>query len=431
MRQIKGILFANNCQSSSHSMFNIFFQSLEAVRTNLVRAGVTMFIIALGITSLVGVLTSIDGVKYWLSNSFSSLGTNTFRILNSASGARRGGAGSQKVKAPPITFDQALNFKEKYGDKAIVSITGSGNFAGVVKHGNQKTNPNIQIIGTDENYLKVFRYDIDEGRNFSDDELLGGAKVVVIGYEIKKTLFPYGSPIGEKINVDNHIYKVIGVLAEIGTSGSMGGDKIVLIPLETVRADFPSQGSTGRSFSINIFTNRPEVMDYLMEEAKGIFRLIRKLSLGENDNFEIARSDSFVTELMDNLRLLTVSATLIAIITLFGASIALLNVMLVSVTDRTKEIGIRKALGATRQNILFQFLWEAIIICQIGGIIGILLGMGAGNVVSTVLMKSAFIIPWAWIGLGLLLCFIVGIISGIYPAWKAASVDPIDSLRYE
>lgn len=412
-------------------MFNIFFQSLEAVRTNLVRAGVTMFIIALGITSLVGVLTSIDGVKYWLSNSFSSLGTNTFRVLNNASGARRGGAGSQGIKSPPITFEEAMNFKEKFGDKAIVSLTGSGNFAGTVKHGSQKTNPNIQIIGTDENYLKVFRYDIDEGRNFSEDELVGGAKVIVIGSEIKKTLFPYGSPIGEKINVDNHIYKVIGVLSEIGTSGSMGGDKIVLIPLETVRADFPSKGITGRSFSINVFVSRPEIMDYLMEEAKGIFRPIRKLSLEQNDNFEIARSDSFVTELMDNLRLLTVSATLIAIITLFGASIALLNVMLVSVTDRTKEIGIRKALGATRQNIMFQFLWEAILICQIGGIIGILLGMGAGNVVSTVLMKSAFIIPWAWIGLGLLLCFIVGIISGIYPAWKAASVDPIDSLRYE
>ncbi len=406
---------------------NIILQAFEAVRTNLLRTSVTMFIIALGITSLVGVLTSIDGVKYWMANSFSSLGTNTFRILDYSSGVRMGGGGRKKPY-PNITYSESNQFQEKFTDRAVVCLTGTGNFAAVVKNEIAATNPNIQIIGTDRNYLKVYKYTLKEGRNFSEEELLSGDKVIIIGNDIKNKLFPNGSPVGARINADNHIYKIIGVLAEMGTSGSAGGDKICLIPIETMRGDFPSDD---RSFSLSVYVENPITMPFLMEEAKGIFRLIRKLNPGDPENFEVVKSDQFVEELMSNLKILTLSATLIAIITLFGASIALLNVMLVSVTDRTKEIGIRKALGATQFNILLQFLTEAVLICQIGGVIGIFLGIAAGNIVSTLIMKSIFVIPWNWMVLGLFLCFIVGIVSGIYPAWKAARVDPIESLRHE
>lgn len=409
-------------------MLNVFLQAVEAVRTNLLRASVTMFIIALGITSLVGVLTSIDGVKYAMASSFSSLGSNTFRIVNSGSGMRMGGPRPAKKKQPVIEFLEAMAFRKQFENKAIVCITGAGNFGATLKYDKQKTNPNVQCMGTDANYVKVYRYTITEGRNFTDDDAFTGDKVIILGSDVRKNLFPFGKAVGEKVNMDNHIYKVIGVMGEVGTSGSMGGDKIVLLPLQTLRSDFPS---TSRSFSINVFANDPMQLKLLMEEAKGTFRLIRRLLPGDPENFEVVKSDQFVEELMKNLAVLTLSATLIALITLFGASIALLNVMLVSVTDRTKEIGIRKALGATKSDILTQFLLEAILICQIGGLVGIFLGMGAGNIVSTVLMKSQFVIPWNWIGLGIVLCFIVGVVSGIYPAWKAARVDPIESLRHE
>ncbi|MFN0204225.1 MAG: ABC transporter permease [Bacteroidia bacterium] len=404
-------------------------QALAAIRANAVRAGITMFIIAIGLMALVGVVTSIDGVKYWLISSFSTLGANTFRVVNRAATVKIGGGRRfNEPKVTPISLAEAMNFKQQFGNQADVCITGSGNFQATIKYQQEKTNPNIQLIGTDENYLKAYRYSIVEGRNFTQDELSSGAKAIIIGWEVKKKIFPYQSPIGLKINADNHIYKVIGVLGELGTSGSNGGDKICIIPVSTLHNDFSSDN---RSFTLNVFVSRPEEMEQFMEEARGIFRFVRKLMPQEPNNFDVVKSDQFAEEVMRDLGLLTFSATLIAFITLFGASVALLNVMLVSVTDRTKEIGIRKALGATKWNILSQFLTEAILICQIGGMLGIVLGLAAGNAVSHYIMKTGFVVPWAWIFAGIFICFIVGIASGLYPAWKAARVDPIESLRYE
>ena len=200
-------------------MFNTLSQAFESVRSNLLRASVTMFIIALGITSLVGVLTSIDGIKYWMANSFSSLGTNTFRILDYGSGVRMGGGGRGKRKAyPNITYTEAQIFQERFEGKGIVCLTGTGNFAATLKYESDATNPNVQIIGTDQNYLKVYKYAVSEGRNFSEDELFSGDKVIIIGEDLRKRLYPHRSPLGTRINADNHIYKVVGVLAEVGSS---------------------------------------------------------------------------------------------------------------------------------------------------------------------------------------------------------------------
>ncbi|MDX2250307.1 MAG: ABC transporter permease [Bacteroidia bacterium] len=403
-------------------------QSLDAIRANMLRAGITIFIIALGITALVVVMTSIEGVKSAMMNSFSSLGSNTFKIQNVASQVMfHGGGGQRVVKYPAIDYRDANSFKQKYGDLAIVSVSGSAGGAFTFKYRENTTNSNVQIMGVDENYLKTARYDLAEGRSLSEEDILLGKNVMVIGSEVKDMLFPYESSIGKYITADGNMYKVIGAFAKMGSSGMFGGDKIGMIPVTTARNHFPNMGS----LTLNIFANDANRMDFLIEEARGVFRIVRKLRAEQEDNFSISKSDEFVNQFLEQMKILTLSAQVIAMITLLGASIALLNVMLVSVTERTNEIGVRKAMGASRRNILLQFLFEAIVICQLGGLLGILMGLFVGNLISTLMFSTGFVVPWNWIIIGLIACLVVGVASGYYPAWKAARVDPIESLRYE
>lgn len=402
-------------------------QSYDALKSNLLRASITIIIIAIGITALVGVLTSIDGIKNALGNSFSTLGTNTFQIKNRSSATRVRG---RRVREyfPPITFTQARLFKKDFTSLYPVSISAQGNFAATIRYRSQTTNANINILGTDENYLSTARLTIAEGRSLSSEDVGLSRQVIVLGNEVKETLFPKESAVGKNVTVDGKYYKVIGTFEEMGSMGSMGGDKICIIPVSTLRSDYPNPH---RSFTLNVYVEKAEELETSMENALGRFRLVRKLSVREENNFSVTKSDAFVGELMENLKVLTLSATLIAFITLLGASIALLNVMLVSVTERTREIGVRKAMGATKRSILVQFLSEAIIICQIGGVLGVLIGLSLGNILSKFIMKAGFVAPWGWMIAGLVACFVVGVLSGAYPAWKAAKVDPIESLRHE
>jgi len=405
-------------------------QALDSIRANLLRASFTIIIIAFGITALVGVLTSIDGIVNGLSTSFASLGSNTFWIRNRSSDISFGGRGAKRKRFPVITFQQASRFKKEFGDMAPVSISTSKgtDFIATAKYGDKSTNPNVQLMGADENYIQTARYQIGEGRNLNTNDVALARNVTILGAEVKNTLFPHSSPIGKKVNINGNFYLVIGVFKEVGSMGGMGGDKICITPYTSLRQN---SIQNNRTFNISVFVEDPLQLNYISEEAMGIFRIIRKLRPQDTANFSILQSNSFVDKLMDNLQILTMSATIIAIITLFGASISLLNVMLISVTERTKEIGIRKAIGASRFTIMMQFLIEAIVVCQIGGIFGILLGIPIGNVVSFMFPGSPFVVPWAWVFLGIFACFIVGTCAGIYPAWKAARVDPIESLRYE
>lgn len=406
-----------------------FYQSLDAIRANLFRAGVTIFIIALGITALVGILTSIDGMKNKMASSFSSLGSNTFRIRNYESQARIGGRHRRgKAKAfPRITYREAIEFKQKFGELCMVSITASGGGINSIKYLNESTNSNINVLGSDENYLKIARFDMAEGRNLTQEDNLLARNVVIIGHEIKERLFPNETGIGKMVNLSGKMHRVIGVFEKMGTTGGAGSDQMAVVPLNTLRNHRSNLGS----LIVNVYVNDPTKIEYLMDEAKGNFRLIRDLAPSQPDDFTISKSDAFVQDLLKNMRVLTVSAQVIALLTLLGASVALLNVMLVSVTERANEIGLRKALGATKKNILQQFLSESIVICQLGGALGIVLGLLVGNGLTTFLLKGDFVVPWMWILIGVLACFIVGIASGYYPASKAAKVDPIESLRRE
>ncbi len=405
-----------------------FFQALEAMRANLFRASVTIFIIALGITALVGVLTSIDGIKEGMRSSFSRLGANTLRIQNWSSDIESGNRRGQKRQYyPRITYREYQEFKEDFIDLAIVSVEGRGGGGLKVKYQNEETNQDVDLIGIDENYPQTARYNILEGRFVVEDDVKWGRNVIVLGYDVAEKLFPFKSAIGKIVSVNQNMYKVIGVYEKIGTSSLGSQDKIVTIPITTLRSHNPALSS----LNISIFVDDPTRIEYLSEEATGAFRLVRNLDIREENNFSVTKSDAFVEQIMENLKVLTLSAQIVAFITLLGASVALLNVMLVSVTERTNEVGLRKALGATERNIRQQFLIEAILICQLGGILGIIFGLLIGNLVSTFLLKGSFVVPWLWLLIGLIACFFVGITSGFYPAWKASRVDPIESLRHE
>lgn len=403
-------------------------QAIIAILDNKFRAGVTIIIIALGITALIGVLTSIDGIKNKLKESFAGLGAETFEIVNwgkTIQVERKGRRRNQYF--PDITYREVEEFKKRFQADGWISTLGVGTSVAKVTYQQQSTNQNIRVYGTDPNYLQTAQYTIKEGRNLNGDDIDNARNVAIIGSEVKEILFPFGTGLDELISANNRIYKVIGVLDKIGSGSGDRDDKVILLPITTMRRHYPNHGS----LRINIKVRDAEKMDAMVDNATGAFRLVRKLSVREENDFSIRKSEAIIENMMSNLVVLTFSAQVIAIITLLGASIALLNVMLVSVTERTSEIGLRKALGATNNNIRIQFIVEAIMICQLGGFLGIALGLTAGNLFSTLLLESGFFIPWIWILIGVLSCLTVGVVAGYYPASKAAKVDPIESLRYE
>ncbi len=411
---------------NSRSLENIRV-ALSSIRGQLLRAILTILIIALGITALVGILASIDVIKGSLNSNFSSMGANTFTIRNKETVVRIGRGGKQPRRHKAITYDEAIAFADEFDFPGTVSVSTIASFAATMKYKSAKTNPNIQIFGTDENYLDVSGYTLERGRNFTQQEVKDGDHVIILGHDLVSELFKKEDPEGKEISVGAGKYVVIGVLAAKGNTMGMSGDKIGLLPIENVRIYF---SRPDMNYTINVLTVGQSMMEPTIGDATGIFRTIRKLEPQDEDNFEITKSDSVATSLIENLSYVTLGATLIGIITLLGAAIGLMNIMLVSVTERTKEIGIRKALGATRAAIRNQFITEAIVICQLGGLFGILFALVIAGLISYA-MGGEFVMPWTWIGLGLAICFVVGLISGIYPAIKASKLDPIEALRYE
>jgi len=356
------------------------------------------------------------------------MGANTFTIRNREMSVHIARNGKSPKHFRSITYDEAVRFTKEYSFPAKPSVSTFASGGATIKFESKKTNPNMRVFGADENYIATSGYELDRGRNFSAQEVLYGNPVALLGKDVVDGLFSKKEdPIDKLVTIGSGKYKIIGTLKSKGNSSGFGGDKIVILPLINVRQYFPRPNM---SFNISVLTGNSHQMDAAISEANGIFRTIRKVPIGEDDNFEITKSDNLANMLIGLIGKATAGATIIGIITLLGAAIGLMNIMLVSVTERTREIGIRKAIGATRKVIRGQFLVEAMVICQIGGLLGIILGILIGNLISAQL-GVGFIIPWVWIISGIVLCLFVGLISGLYPAVKASNLDPIDALRFE
>ena len=405
-------------------------EGIKSIKASKLRAFLTAAIIAIGITSLVGILTAIDGIQASIDNSFSNLGANTFDIESKR--ANRGSNDGKKEKVyPKVKYEELAQFKDEYTGPGIVSVNTVVSWNTEAKYKSKVTNPNMMVRGGDENFLLVDGYDIGQGRSFSQVEMKNGAYVCIIGSDVVNALFAENeSPVGKKITILGTKFKILGIVQEQGgISGNTGVDRRIVVPLRTARII-----GADRFFGYEATVSVPDTrqMDEATGIATGLMRVIRRDPITQQENsFEVVVSQSLAERIGEITGYLQAGGFAIGFITLIGASIGLMNIMLVSVTERTREIGVRKALGATPLKIRQQFLIEAIVICQMGGIGGIILGILIGNATSSLIGSGGFIVPWIWIIFGVSVGTIVGLIAGVIPAYKASKLDPIEALRFE
>ncbi|MFZ1369233.1 MAG: ABC transporter permease [Ferruginibacter sp.] len=418
--------------------------SWRNIAGNKLRTAITVTIIALGIFALILIITSIKAASNSLTTSFSTMGANSFSLRFKDRNIRIGGGRRQRENTKTsksalkekksnmgkvITYAEANAFKERYNFPAKVGLTILGPRNIVCNTDRKKTNPDVTVLGGDENYLELNGYEIAYGRNFTETEIASGRSICMLGSGVAQKLFPENTQkaIDRVVTVDHIPYRVIAVLEEKSSSAFFNTSKIIVTSYNNIRRVYSTQNS---SFNIGVMVTDIKMMDAAIGEAKGTFRPIRKINVKEEENFYIDKSDSIAEALLTNLGFLEKGTIGIAFITLIGAAIGLMNIMLVAVNERTKEIGLIKALGGTKKDIRAQFLYESILISLLGAVVGIVSGILLGNVVA-ILLKTGFVVPWAWVISGIFVCSFVGLAAGLYPAFKASKLDPIVALRYE
>lgn len=396
----------------------------RSISSSKLRSILTLLVIGLGIGALIAIITSIAALENTMRTNFATMGTNTFTIVNQ--GEVFDGRRDENVNEK-IDVHQAETFKTSFKFPSKISIHAVVNPNSVLKFESKKTNPNVKVMAIDENYLAIGGLTIEEGRNFTNLEIENGVAVALVGADVVAIIYPDKKKVlGSLLTIGSAKYKVIGILKSKGAS-SGSNDNLTLIGYTSARQNYDMKDV---SYNVSVYTDKAEDIDKRIEEALGLFRNIRKVRPGEEDHFEINKSDSNANKLIGVLSNIKMATIVIGILTLFGAGIGLMNILLVSVNERTREIGVSKAMGATKQNIMMQFLSESVIICLMGGVAGIILGILFGNGVALGL-GSSFIMPWNWVIYGLIFCFIVGLSAGIYPALKAGNLNPVVALRYE
>ena len=406
--------------------------SLGAIVSNKLRTVLTLVGIVAGVASIIAVMTAISVVQGTMEKEMSVLGAQTFQVQKWPAGGFNSDAERRKAMLrPPITLENAEAIREQVES---VDLVGSElwDFGFVVEYRGESTNPNVSIVGGTPEYPENNTHFVGLGRNISQMEVRSARNVAVIGYAVAQKLFPFVDPIGRDVRLDGRKFEVIGVFDEKKSAFGSSFDNYVLIPVSTFVGIYGLLDRNGfqRSVNITVRAKTPEQIRDAIEQTRQVLRRERGVRPDEEDNFDFYNSESLITEFNEMTLKIKIAAFVIGIVALVVAGIGIMNIMLVSVTERTKEIGIRKAIGARPENIMLQFLLEAIILCNVGGVVGILVGFGLGNIVTMFASFDASVpLEWALIGLGF--CSAVGIGFGLLPAMKAARLHPIDALRYE
>lgn len=413
-------------------MFKLFRENVKialgSIRTQMLRTSLTVLIIGFGIMALVGILTVVSALESKISSSFASMGSNTFNIIQYDFSKQTRGGGEVEIVNPIITYPQAIAFKNKFSyPSSQTSISFTATSGAEVKFENEKTDPEIKILGVDENFMRNAGLETKLGRNFTDFDIKNNTFSCIVGSDFEKGLLKNINPIDKIISIRGAKFRVIGVLKEKGSTFGNSQDLRVLVPIQVARSLFTAPNI---NYSISTMVMKSNFLNQAIDNAIITMRQIRKLSPVKDDNFAISRSDDLINKVSGITGTLTVAAFVIGLITIFGSSIALMNIMIVSVTERTREIGVRKSLGAKKSTIAIQFFMETLVIGQLGGIIGTILGILIGYIAATGL-DFGFVIPWSAISWAFIISFIVAIASGLYPAIKASKLDPIEALRYE